>query len=321
MKIILVSIAVTLLLAPSGWAEEDDKALHLRWQNQPNQSIALMGPKGVIWQFNYGENLAKTFFHPVALPTGEVLTCNEPPDHPWHHALWFSWKTINGVNYWEEDRKAGLSAGVTSWQNVDIDTHDDGRARITLDLSYHLPDQLPVLTEKRTLQISPPEETGQYHIDWTSTFTAGTGEVVLDRTPLPPDPEGKPWGGYAGLSIRFAADLTERQASSTQGPALFNEHLRHRSRSPAMDYNGKLGEASVGIAIVDHPENPRYPTPWYAIRADMSYLNAALLTYEPKRIAAGEFFTLRYRLIVHAGRWNESTLEKASTEYAEAQRQ
>ena len=29
------------------------------------------------------------------------MTADRPPDHIWHHGLWFSWKFINKVNYWE----------------------------------------------------------------------------------------------------------------------------------------------------------------------------------------------------------------------------
>ncbi len=155
-----------------------------------------------------------------------------------------------------------------------------------------------------------------YHIDWSSTFTAGPNQVTLDRTPLPPDPAGKSWGGYAGLSIRYAANLAERQAVATSGPVQFDQDSLHRSNSMAMDYNGliqggliqgELGEGELGeggpagIAILDHPDNPRHPTPWYAIRSKMSYLNAAFLTHQPYTLEAGSSFQLRYRIVVHRG--------------------
>ncbi|NOY41077.1 MAG: hypothetical protein GXP26_04475 [Planctomycetes bacterium] len=294
-------------------ADDVDPKISARWQLEPDESVARVGPKGILWQFNYGKNFSKPCFHPVALSSGEVLTWNQPPDHAWHLALWFSWKTINDINYWEENSQTGQSAGETTWSNVDIQTHDDGRASISMDLSYQVPGEQPVLTERRTVQIFAPDENNQqYQMDWSSTFTAGAVDVILDRT----DPADKPWGGYAGLSIRFAKDLTERQAFSANGPAKFNEHSRHRSKSPALDYNGKIGEAVGGIAILDHPNNPRYPTPWYAIRSGMSYLNAAFLTYEPYTLKAGEFFTLRYRLIIHPDRLDASALKAVSTAFA-----
>ena len=44
----------------------------------------------------------RPFLHPVRTPGGAVLTVEAPADHPWHHALWFTIKFVNGENFWEE---------------------------------------------------------------------------------------------------------------------------------------------------------------------------------------------------------------------------
>ena len=82
------------------------------WQ-RTSTSLALLNRERIVWQFNYGPDISKPYFHPIALTDGTVLTCLSPKDHPWHHALWFSWEMLNGVNYWEEDRKTGLAEGRT----------------------------------------------------------------------------------------------------------------------------------------------------------------------------------------------------------------
>jgi hypothetical protein len=288
--------------------DEPAVSLPLRWQ-QTDESVALVGPDGVIWQFNYGRQAAKPFFHPLALTTGEVLTWQAPPDHPWHHGLWFSWKYINGVNYWEENKATGHSDGLTRWSNVRIQTRHARSARIDLDLTYEDPDGQVVLTERRTVRVSAPDADGQYHLDWTMTFTAGEEDVILDRTPLPDEPGGRIWGGYAGLSVRLAKDLKDRQVITVAGPASF-EHDRHRSRSPSMDYSGMIGDTSAGIAILDDRHNLNFPTPWYAIKSDvMSFFSPAVICYGPHTLPAGRSMTLHYRVIVHPGRWDERTLK------------
>ena len=248
---------------------------------------------------------------------GRVLSWNRPPDHSWHHGLWFSWKYINGVNYWEPaDRKAGTYAGRTLCSDVQTDTRPDGSARITLNIVYRNPQDVAVLNEARTMEISAPDATGGYQMDWTATFTAGTEDVTLDRTPLATEKGGRAWGGYAGLSLRFAKDLADREAISTEGRATFVSD-RARPRSVAADYNGRLGDDDVGVAMIDHPDNPRHPTPWYLIRGTpMSYMNAALLTYEPLVIPAGKSMTLRYRVIVHPERWEAARLEAEHKRFA-----
>ncbi|MBA7592916.1 Vitamin B12 transporter BtuB [subsurface metagenome] len=53
-----------------------------------------------IWKFNFDKTEGKPYFHPLALEDGTPLTWLRPEDHPWHRGFWFSWKYINGLNYW-----------------------------------------------------------------------------------------------------------------------------------------------------------------------------------------------------------------------------
>jgi len=315
----------TLLVRGAEWAatggvsapaqeDEPTETLALRWQ-QTDESVALVGPTGVIWQFNYGEQAAKPFFHPLALTTGEVLTCQAPPDHPWHHGLWFCWKYINGVNYWEENKATGRSDGLTRWTNVRIQTRHARSARIDLDLTYEDPDGQAVLTEQRIVRISAPDSDGQYHLDWKMTFTAGAEDVVLDRTPLPDEPGGQIWGGYAGLSVRLAKELEDRQVINAKGSVSF-ENDRHRSRSQCMDYSGMIGSAPAGIAILDDRQSRNFPTPWYAIRSDvMSFFSPAVICYGPHTLPAGRRMTLEYRVIVHPHRWDTRRLRSEAVSF------
>ncbi len=289
-----------------------DETAEWSWKTS-DASVALVRGQNVIWQFDYGDDLDVPYFHPLATTDGRVLSWNRPPDHVWHHGLWFCWKYINGVNYWELNPATGKPDGRTAWSDVRVDPRDDHSAQISMTLSYRPADGgETVLDERRRIAISAPDEAGVYRIDWTSTFKALAGKVILDRTP----PQEQAWGGYAGLSVRFAQNLTERQAISTFGPAEFGEGDRHRSHGPAMDYSGLIDGQAVGLAFLDHPRNPRHPTPWYLIRSSaMGYINAALLSDEPMTLENGEAITLRYRLIVHPGRWDTERLQAAYLSY------
>ena len=57
-------------------------------------------------------------------------------------------------------------------------------------MKYHPPGKPAVLTEKRTLEVSPPAADGAYFIDWLGVFTAGDTDVLLDRTPILGQPNG-----------------------------------------------------------------------------------------------------------------------------------
>jgi hypothetical protein len=278
----------------------------MRWQREDG-SVALLDDDEIIWRFSHDPNAGKPFFHPLAPRDGPALTGLRPLDHPWHYGLWFSWKYINGVNYWEEDRTTGLAEGRTTWTVRRLITEESHTAHIELDVAYHEADTEPVLTERRVIKVGPPDADGAYAIDWAMTFTAHT-DVVLDRTPLPDEPGGKVYGGYAGLSLRLAVGMTERQVTSSEGPVDFADN-RHRSRAAAMEYSGLVGDERAGIAIIAHPSNLNAPSPWYVIKGPvMSFFSPAVICYGPHEVPEGESFTLRYRVLVHNGAWDNDRL-------------
>jgi hypothetical protein len=288
-----------------------------QWEKKAGSSLALLGPAGPLWQFRYGSDLDVPYFHPLRTTDGRLLTWDRPPDHLWHHGLWFSWKFINKVNYWELDAKTGRPAGRTSWSNVRIATGRDLKARIDMDLAYRpAGEDAPVLSEKRTIEISPPGADGVYAIDWTCAFRADAA-VLLDRTPLPGETGGEVWGGYAGLSLRLAEGLSEPVVMTSDGLVDVWTEDRYRGRHAAVDYSGLVGERPAGVAILDHPANPRSPSPWYVIRsAEMSFFTPAVLCFEPLFLRSGEAIVLRYRVLVHPGRWDEGRLRSESERFS-----
>jgi hypothetical protein len=286
----------------------------LAWQKK-SDSVALLADGQTVWRFNYGPEESKPNFHPVAISKGPVLTWDKPADHPWHRALWFSWKFINGVNYWEEDPKTGRAAGKTEWERVAVETTPDFAARITLDLCYRLTNGQPVVAEHRVIEVSKPDPQGQYDLDWTMTFKAMTTDAIFDRTPLPNEPEGKSYGGYAGLSVRLAERLLDRRAQTVEAPIVFAEG-RYRGKATALDYSGAIDGRAAGIAIVDHPKNLNSPSPWYVINENvMYYFSPAVLCYGPYTLKAGQSFTLRYRVVAHPERWNAQRLQNEIERY------
>ncbi len=281
-----------------------------------DSSLTLMKGQQVVWRFNFGSDQGKPFFDPVNLPGMGNLTWNAPPDHPWHHGLWFSWKLINGVNYWEEDRKTGLSDGRTTWTITAIDPGDDYSARIEMRLKYSLPGKPPVLLEHRVIDVFPPDADGGYSIDWNGTFKATDQPVLLDRTPLPNEPNGKIYGGYAGLSVRLAKEAAafEVENAGTTGTRVkAKQPTRIRFRSLAVDNAGSMNGVTGGIAIFDHPGNLNSPSPWYIIRdtkSPMTYFSPAVIQKRPHQLAAGDSFTLRYRISIHPGRFDVEALRR-----------
>jgi hypothetical protein len=305
-------LAVLSLFANLGLGEE---GADLAWRKEAGV-IALRRGNQAVWQFNYLSGQDRLFFHPVALAGGPVLTWDRPKDHPWHRALWFSWKFINGVNYWEPNGQTGAMEGQTEWSNLQSETRPDFSARLAMEIAYRPAGGPAILSERRVIAISAPAKDGSYSMDWQMTFSALDKAIVFDRTPLPGEPEGKPWGGYAGLSVRFAESLREFQATSVEGLIRFQEDT-YRVRSSAMDCAGSFEGRLAGVAILDHPQNTPSPTPWYVIRGPaMRYFSPAVIQEAPRRLSPHEGFTLRYRVIIHPDLWSAEKLKGFQANYA-----
>ena len=280
------------------------------WQ-QTTTSLALRNGSTVVWQLMFDAKQPKTYFHPLATVEGEVLTAFEPADHPWHRGLWWSWKFINGVNYWEENPQTHQSDGINELTAATVKPGTDFSATAELRFSYHPPGAAPVMTEVRTLAVSRPDEAGRYWIDWTSEFTAGAAPVKLDRTP-PARQGGAPWGGYAGLSLRFPPDRKGWTYRTSEGKT--NASSANGQSARWVDLSGP----GAGISVFDHPGNPRHPSPWYvADTSPLIYFSPALLFNDPLELAAGRSLKLRYRILVHSRPVITEQIEAAWRSFAE----
>lgn len=309
----MVSAVVLLIeccFVSSGWAKAAElpkrKKPGYEWR-QKDSSLALLNHGRVVWQLNFDKKEGKPYFHPVSLADGTELTWLRPADHRWHRALWFSWKFIDGINYWEEDPKTGLSPGRTEVMEIKVVPSDDWSAHIVINLRYHPAGKSTVLTEMRVITVSAPEVKGRYRIDSCSMFTAGDKDVVLDRTPIPGEKGGKGWGGYAGLSVRMAKTTRGFQFVDSEGR---KDKQIHGKEARWVDFSGQLPNGKeAGFTIFDHPDNLRHPSPWY-VEKGMPYFSPAVLFNKSYKIEAKKNLKLWYRILIHPGRADKKALEK-----------
>jgi hypothetical protein len=289
---------------------------------QSATSLALCRGDHTIWQVNFRKEPGKPYFHPLALADGTVLTGFRPPDHRWQRALWFSWKYINRVNYWEEDPITGVSEGQTEILAVAVTPRKNYSARIEMRLGYHPAGKPPVLTEERVIEVTRPDEKGCYRIDWRARFTAGQADVELDRTPPVGQPGGQSWGGYAGLTVRFASTIRDWQIQNSEGQT--GKEGTNGKAARWYDISGVFrGDSDedhpAGISVLDHPSSMRHPTPWQVNTNPTIFFVAympSFLFHEPSTILAGDKVSLYHRVLIHSGRLDRSFLEKEWNEFS-----
>lgn len=246
----------------------------------------------------------RPYLHPLTTPAGAVLSVEAPADHPWHHALWFTIKFVNGENFWEEYDEFGVL------RTTAVTAPEPGAERAEID--WIAPDGESVrLREVRTVRVEPVDA-DSYLVDWTEEL-AVPEETVLDRTPF------TTWGGYGGLTLRGAPTWTDTVITLDDGVTR-ERTLGERSRWLSIEGTAAETGTISGTVLLDHPDNVRTPTPWYgSTRADTygegwaNFLNAAFLWDEPLTIGPARPLSLRYRVLVHDGVW---PVDRIEAEYA-----
>ena len=294
----MILLCLLPAIAQADWQRDDTT---LAWRSGTN----------TIWRFSFDPKKGKTFFHPLTAGDRRALTFFKPEDHPWHYGLWFSWKYINHVNYWEEDRQTGKAEGATRWSAPAIDTRPDGSATIRFDVNYVHPSDRIDLVEKRELKISAVAPDGSYAIDWRAHFTAGAQGAILDRTPMPGEPDGKVNGGYAGLGLRMPpAPLVMTVLCSTGAVTRF-ENDRARPNAAAVACNFMDGTKDLGgVAIFSDPANAGENAPWYLINSElMRFACAAILAPKRLTLPPGGQLELHYRIAVSPRAWTQRELQ------------
>ena len=279
-----------------------------------NDSIyGLVQNNEIVWQFNFNTRYGKPFFHPIYLNRNRI-TCLSPDDHLWHLGQWFSWKYINGLNYWEYLGDSYSSEGSTDITKIDIKKHSDFSADIILEIDYHPHNGRVVLKEKRTIHISPPAD-DRISMDYAMFFETAGESVVLDRTPILGEPEGKSWGGYAGLSLRFNQDFMEATRTTMQGNSV--------------DVNGTAGDwlymgfkglhgTRIGSVIFISETSRREGEAWYLIdqpQQPFYYFSPAYLYLKPLTLHQEEELHLNYRILHIAGDITQEMLESEFKQY------
>ena len=240
--------------------------------------------------------------HPLRTPSGRILSVDGPADHPWHHGLWSVVKFVNGTNYWEEFGEFGT-----------LHTTDVQRDGMVMQaaIDWHEPGSGTVALRETRMLTHIPIDDSTYAIDWVFAL-APTTDAILDRTPF------NRWGGYSGLTLRGSPDWVDTEL------CLPGREPRERILGDTAPWCA-LRSRDATVAFLDHPTNPRFPTPWYAsTRADTygegwaNFMNAAFLWSDPLPMGAGEVLTRRHRVVVADGCLEPASIDQHHLTWVEA---
>ena len=257
-------------------------------------------------QYHY-RNVSRPFFYPVIGAGGIPVTRNWPmgfkegeaKDHPHHRSLWYAHGSINGHDFWSESDRAGKTRHVKFRQTKKI--LRDGLLSITFvhDNELVAKDGTIVATDTRTMTYGESDG-GARTLDFDITIHASHGRLVIGDTK-----EGS-------MAIRLAATMRV-EGQVAQGQIInsrgFTDDATWGKRAEWVDYYGPVEGQLVGVAIFDHPSNPRHPTWWHVRQYGLFAANPfGVHDFEGKEKGTGNFVieegksaTWKYRFYFHEG--------------------
>jgi hypothetical protein len=274
-------------------------------------------------------NVPRPYFYPVLGPDELPMTRkwpmeetkDEEHDHPHHRGLWYAHGSVNGLDFWSEESnfckivhdqfvkvQSGQDQGLIQSKDKWLD-HDG--AVVCTDIRtmriYNLPGQERMLDFDITLQAPPgkPVVFGDSKEGTMATRLAetmrlkhkdgpGQGHIVMSTGVR----DGETWGKHADWCDYY-------------GPVA----------------GGPSGPETLGVAIFDHPGNPRHPTTWHVRDYGLFAANPfGLHDFEKKppgtgnmTIAAGQSVTFRYRFYYHRGDEKQARVAEHYQQYASEQ--
>lgn len=250
----------------------------------------------------------KPYLYPVMAADGTSFTRDWPmrdrpgesQDHPHHRSIWFGHGLVNGHDFWMEKEGTGKIV------HESLDTLEDGaQGVIHATNRWESSDGTVICTDERIIRVHGAPDVPL--LDFEITLHASHGPLVFGDTE-----EGS-------MAIRVHEDMPvapKRDGETVPGTGrIVNSNgiegiPAWGKRAAWCDYSGPVDGRVIGVAIFDHPSNPRHPTWWhvrpYGLFAANPFGRHDFEDLEDETIGnlavpEGGSVTFRYRFYFHFG--------------------
>jgi hypothetical protein len=291
----LPSLAADVKLTPS------DTAVTVTIDNKPFTT----------YRFLPGEDQAflRPFAYPVLAPDGVAMTSDQvvtnPKEHPHHRSVWVAHGDVSGVDHWSTKDKAVQKH--IAFDKVEGDTLVERLEWLNKD-----PSAPALLKETRTLRFFADGDDVR-GIDLTVSLTPATNAPVTFGDTKE--------AGIAAVRVhpQIGTDKGPK-AKLTNSTGATGEKQIWGKPAEWCDASGTVDGKPYGVAIFDHPANPRHPTTWHTREYGLHAANIfGLHDYDPKntpkgagalKLEPGKTLTFKYRLLFHTGDATSAKLDQ-----------
>lgn len=271
----------------------------------------------------------RPYFYPVIAADGTRINrefpmanvAGEEQDHPHHRSLWFTHGLVNGIDFWTEQKDFGRivherliesSSGETGvirathrWESAEgkLICRDEVLVRIRAVPGGRL------LDHQITLYALPDTP-----LVFGDTKEGTVAVRVAQWMVLPHKVKGKDVPGTGQLVT----------SEGKAGAAVWG------TRAPWADYFAAYRGKTYGVALFDHPSNPRFPTWWHARDYGLFAANPfGQHEFENKkdqpnlgdlRVPAGGSVTFRHGFFIHEGDPATAKVAERFQEFAQSKK-
>jgi hypothetical protein len=282
--------------------EDTEEGIEIR---EGNQKVLFYqkSPKSLEGQYERAN-----YIHPLYGLNEEVLTEDFPEDHPHHRGVFWAWHQImvNGNKIAD-----GWTSENIGWdvENIQTDSNEDSATLKTTVLWKSILDGdslKSIVLENTTINVLKSAPDFRI-IDFEIILTP-----LIDNFQIGGSEDDKGYGGFSPR-LKLPQDIT----FISQNKEVIPQTTAVKA-GPWMDFYGSFSGVDAsksGVALYSHPENPGYPQPWI-LRAEKSMQNVVYPGENPIDIPKGKALVLKYRLVIHSDKVNQSRLEKLYKQYA-----
>jgi hypothetical protein len=328
-----LALAVNIMLIPVAKAQQAESVKLVK--SAGNKIEILIGGKPFT-TFLYPDTLEKPVLYPLRSADGTLVTRSfplaprpgDPTDHPHHIGLWFNFENLNGLDFWNNSyaipasKKSGYG-----WIRTDkiLETKDGTKGILAYHANWTNQQKQVILEEQTRFEFSGNAQ--ERIIDRVTTLTADMDAFFKDAKDgmlglrlahelQIPDPADQKFTDDKG-NVTIVKGGTDKVANGTY---LTSEGKTGNdawsTRGVWCKVYGKIGADSVSVTIIDHPQNPNYPTFWHARGYGLfaaNPLGEKIFTNGKSEknltLKKGESVTFRYRIIIHNGQQTNSVAQ------------
>jgi len=211
---------------------------------------------------------------------GQAITKGPGGTYTHHRGIFFGWMRI-GLGGQKLDLWS-MGSGRQVHTGFKQQTAERGVARLVSSINWNDKQGRLIVSEERTMELSPLTAPGFLRVDFLTTVKAEAGDLALEA-----DPE------HGGVHYRAPQEVVAAKTSYFFPVA---KPLPHKDVDyPWVGMTYALGEKTFGVVQLDHPANPR-GTRWSAYR-DYARFGA----YPRANLKQGETLSLKYRFLISRG--------------------